>query len=95
LSCLVALPRLSLPPLRVLWTAYECDRFAVTELGTGGEGIPVVLGIDLLRHAGDQVGLASPRRRPCSQARSPSQPFGRTQGGGGPPCISLGQRELG
>jgi hypothetical protein len=64
--------------VRDLWTAYEGDRFAVTELGTGGEGILVVLGIDLLRHAGDELGLAPPRRRPCPQARSPSQPIGRT-----------------
>jgi hypothetical protein len=78
----VELPSVSsasvLPPVRDLRTSYEGDRFAVTELGTGGEGTLVVLGIDLLRHAGDELGLAAPRRRPCPQARSPSQPIGRT-----------------
>jgi hypothetical protein len=78
LSYLVALPRLSLPPVRDLWAAYEGDRFPVIELGTGGEGILVVLGTDLLRHAGDELGLGPPRRRPCPQARSPPQPIGRT-----------------
>jgi len=61
-----------LPPGRA--RAYEIDRLAMTELGTGTEGVAVVPGVHLLRHAGDQLGLASSTAEPASP---PSQPVGR------------------
>ena len=81
----------------VSWTvtAYEGDRSTLVEVGAGREGVVEDLGIDLVRHAGGQLGLASSRRRPRPQSRTVSQPIGGTQGHRSPLCISFRQLELG
>jgi hypothetical protein len=56
---------------RGLPAAGKRDRFAVTELGTGGEDGFVV--IELVRRAPGQLGLVVPRHRPRVQARLSAQ----------------------
>src|SRR5438067_12541600 len=66
--------RRSSPPLpqRCLWrsaaTPHEGDRFTPIDLGSGGESVPEHLGIEVLRHPVNQLGLATPHRGPSPQS---------------------------
>src|SRR5262245_13755377 len=81
-------------PVHLREAAYERDRLASIELGSGREDVLEDLGTEFLRHAHEQFGLASTLRRPRAQSGPLPQPVCGTQRRGGVPGISLREREL-
>ena len=73
----------------------EGERFAKVKLGAIIEGDFESLGIEFVRHAGEKIGLESPRNWPCEQPSTISQPTGSADGDRSALRVPFRQRELG